>query len=499
MKIASANLHIARINAATLIVTVILTPRQSVRLYSAIAISYHTWFSSYRFAGRKVSNPRDMGRTVSNALGYAPDDEFDPRIDDFVSKERKYVHFDLALSQAERDTFEPSVGDILQNSYWPLIGYVSQERRAKKDSAGNLVFSEKDRPIKFGSHRDAAIFEHYAKSLSIDYEDALGGRNLARSVLAYRSGIGNNINHSRSLFAEIMYRKNCIAIAMDISGFFDNIQHGILYKQILRVRNVERLGDVDFHIFKRMTKFEWVESTDLKKRLGANYGRAGRICYSREFRRLVRGKKPSLIHKNQNDFGIPQGTSLSGLYANISLFEFDELMSSYLSEINGSYRRYSDDLAFLVPQETDLENFLKSVTDALKEIGLAVSQHKTDISRFQAHGSVLKADKPFQYLGFTFDGQRTLIRQSSLSNYYSKMAIGIRAKIRAAKKQGIPADEIYMRELYRKYTHFGQIRNFPRYAYRASNVHDAPEIRAQLRNHMEIFKKCVRNTIASIY
>ena len=74
-----------------------------------------------------------MGRTVSNASGYAPEDEqFDPRTDDFVSKERNYTHFDLPLTEVERTGISFSDDEILSHSFWPLLGYIDVERRAKQ-------------------------------------------------------------------------------------------------------------------------------------------------------------------------------------------------------------------------------------------------------------------------------------------------------------------------------------------------------------------------------
>lgn len=440
-----------------------------------------------------------MGRTVSNAPGYAPDEQFDPRLDDFVSKDRKYLHFDLPLTEEERTNFRLTSREMLSNSFWPLIGYTAEERRVRKDEQGKIVFKLKERPIKFGSHRDAALYEYYGNSLARDYENFLGGAGFSASILAYRNGIGNNIDHSKSLFDEIRLRKSCTAIGMDISGFFDNIRHDVLYGQICRVRRKSRLDDVDFMIFKRMTRFEWVESDDLKARLGNLYGRSGRICYPRDFRTRVRERKPSKIQINTAPFGIPQGTPLSGLYANISLLEFDASMVDFVQALGGSYRRYSDDLAFVVPERVDSGEFVAAVGEKLTKIGLAVSPSKTEISNFQIDGNGTSADRPFQYLGFTFDGRRTLIRQSSLNRYYAKMSRGIRAKVRAAKRKGVGAEEIYLRQLFKRYTHFGRNRNFPRYAYRAAEVHGSPEIRLQLRRHKNVFDKMVKDTIDQIY
>lgn len=439
-----------------------------------------------------------MGRTVSNVPGYAPDDEFDPRIDDFVASDRSYLHFDLPLSDSARESLRPTNRDYLSHAFWPLIGYTAEERRVRKDSAGALSFELKERPIKFGSHADAALLQCYTQSLSRDYEAILGGDLLANSVLAYRKGIGNNIDHSKALFDEIRKRKNCIAIAMDISGFFDHIRHSNLYAEIMAVRRVRRLNEVDYLLYRRLTRFEWVESDDLVKRLGGRYGRKGRICFPREFRKLVRAS-PSAVQVNLKDHGIPQGTPLSGLYANLSMLGFDRDATQLVTSLGGTYRRYSDDLAFLLPNGTDVPQFIDEVGSMLIGIGLTVSAKKTEIRHFKQDSTGTFCEKPFQYLGFTFDGKRTLIRQSSLNRYYSKMARGIRAKVRAAESKSIPSDQIFMRELFKKYTHFGQNRNFPRYAYRASAVHSAPEIKHQISRHMDIFKKMVRTAIDSIY
>lgn len=440
-----------------------------------------------------------MGRTASNAPGYALDEEFDPRIDDFTSKDRKYIHFDLPLTEHERKNFKPSRQDILGHAFWPLIGFTAEERRVKKDANGNIEFKIKERPIKFGSHQDAALLDFYGHSLSQDYERYLLDQGLSQSILAYRQGIGSNIDHSKNLFDEIRFKKNCIAVGMDISGFFDHIRHDVLYHEIMKVRQVARLDEIDFFVYRRMTQFEWVESEDLKTRLGKLYGRTGRICYPRDFRRFVRGQKPGKVQKNSNDFGIPQGTPLSGLYANISLLDFDIQMSGLLSSMGGSYRRYSDDLAFVIPNDTNVLDFIDDVSARLKVIGLDVSPAKTEVSQFLLTGEVLEADRPFQYLGFTFDGTRTLIRQSSLNRYYAKMNRGIRGKVRAAKNKNVLASEIFLRQLLRRYTHFGKNQNFPRYAYKAAKVHQAPEIRLQLRSHMRVFEKMVSETIARVY
>lgn len=440
------------------------------------------------------------GRTVSDAPGYAPDDDlFDPIYDDFVSKERKYTHFDLRLSDEAREAIRATPDAIIKNAFWPLLGFAKAERRVKRDSAGSISFEVKNREIKFGSHRDAALFEHYSAQLSQEYERTLAQELFSGSVLAYRRGIGSNVVQAKSLFDEIGLRRDVTAIALDISGFFDHIRHDVLLSSLRTVLGTARLLDHDFVMFRRMTKFDWVDAESIDHRLRGVKRPKGRICDSYQFRKHIRTKEDNLVKSNPNEFGIPQGTPLSGLYANISLLGFDGKLNELVASLGGSMRRYSDDIAILLPLNVSSTDVVESVRNLLCEIGLSLSDKKTEIRTFREKNGSAWSDKPFQYLGFTFDGKKILIRQSSLNRYYSKMHSGVYAKIAVAKSKSVPRDSIFMRELYRKYTHFGMHRNFPRYAYRASDIMNAPEIRKQLASHFAIFKLAIQRSLESIY
>ncbi|MEZ0133714.1 reverse transcriptase domain-containing protein [Novosphingobium sp. NRRL B-2648] len=292
---------------------------------------------------------------------------------------------------------------------------------------------------------------------------------------------------------------DCRAIALDITGFFDHIDHLCLRRNLVDVLAVGTIPDPDFRIFKRMTQFEWVDSDALRIRLGNLYGQRGRICTSEQFRNIVRCKSGNLVNKNKKSCGIPQGTPLSGLYANISMIEFDRQMVSILNNIGGSYRRYSDDIAIIMPCEHDYNDLIALVRSKLSDIGLSLSEGKTEVSQFRRNEQNVSTDRRFQYLGFTFDGGKILIRPSSISRYHKKMRAGVKAKIRAAKIQGIAKDSIYMRELFKRYTHFGRQRNFPQYAYRAAKVLNSPNIRWQMRGHMAAFKEAIRYYTARAY
>lgn len=97
-----------------------------------------------------------MGRTESSVPGFAlDDDEFVPQLDDFIAKNREYLHFDLPLGESELQNFTASKADICCSPHWPLVGYVTKERRVRRQSDGSLKFQIKERPIK--SHHTVTL------------------------------------------------------------------------------------------------------------------------------------------------------------------------------------------------------------------------------------------------------------------------------------------------------------------------------------------------------
>ncbi|MEP3889728.1 MAG: hypothetical protein ABJN69_04625 [Hellea sp.] len=135
-----------------------------------------------------VNNPEDIGRTESNASGYEPlGERFNPIIDDFIIKDRRYAHFDCPLSEGQRSSFSLNDINLSSHDFWPLLAFGIPRRKRVYDSYGEFCgFISKPRPIKFGSHQDAAILQLYARELGNKYESYLSNKDYKNSVLAYR-------------------------------------------------------------------------------------------------------------------------------------------------------------------------------------------------------------------------------------------------------------------------------------------------------------------------
>ena len=378
-----------------------------------------------------------------------------------------------------------------------MLGFTDETHRVARDTDGMPVPKTKARPIRFAGHADAAYLEGYAAHLTLYYEQALAADDTAGSVLAYRRGSGTNIHHAKALFDEIKDRGECSVFAMDISGFFDCLDHRMLRDEVAGLLGVARLDGHHGTVWQNVTRYSWVETANLDALLGRKRNGHGRVCSPQDFAQHVRGRKNGLVRTHDQTFGIPQGTPVSGLYANIYMRTFDREMVEVCTQLDGSYRRYSDDIAVVLPLGAKAHHVVSVVEKRLADYGLAMSVGKTETADFQ--DGLLASEKPIQYLGFTFDGRQTMIRASSLNAYRAKMRRGIHAKIVAASQQRIPSFEIYKREALSRYTHLGKRRNFLRYAYRAADLMDAPEIKRQMKPHMTWFTRAWEREIEKVY
>ena len=82
----------------------------------------------------------------------------------------------------------------------------------------------------------------------------------------------------------------------------------------------------------------------------------------------VNGK---LINRN---FGIPQGSPISSILANLYLFDFDKKINNYIDK-KGIYRRYSDDMIVVCPID-EKENIIDLMTNSIKDFKLEIQEKK---------------------------------------------------------------------------------------------------------------------------
>ena len=397
-------------------------------------------------------------------------------------KNRTYLHFDSPLGKDALASFSPSSVSVARHNFLPLVGFTKVTRKLDFTTFPWIV-EEKPRDIRFAAHADSAIYSRYAETLGEIYEQHLEAFDLSSSVLAYRSNIGFNVTFAHELFDEIRRRAACRVLCFDISGFFDNLGHTALKARVMSLLGCDRLP-ADWHnFFASVTRYAYVDEKDFTRVLGRPKG--GRLCEIITFRQKV---KP-LVRVNKAGKGVPQGTPISGLLANIYLLEVDRAVRAAVDAVGGNYRRYSDDICVVLPTTVDAVKFETDLTVLMAAVGLELKAPKTSRTQFTEgpHGVLTWTGDRLQYLGFEFDGRRAVVRPQTIRNFYAKMKRGIRRTVKDAKTRGVvdPA-QIHMRVLMRNFTHAGR-RNFIAYAYKAADIMQSPAIRKQVARHKQIF------------
>ncbi|MES9904395.1 MAG: antiviral reverse transcriptase Drt2 [Sedimenticola sp.] len=403
---------------------------------------------------------------------------------------RHYLHLDSPIGYKRARRVVTSPKRVARHSFYPFISYHVTSKKLKQDKATKtLKIKRKNRPIRYAAHLDAHIYSYYALMLSSLYEEALAKRGISDSVLAFRSLRKSNIEFAADAFGEIKSRGDCSVVALDISGFFDNLDHEILKNAWASLLGESRLPADHYAVFKSLTKYSAVDKESLYKKLNIslNNPKAGnrkRLCEAVEFREKVR--RTGLVKKNCEPFGIPQGSSISALLSNIYMFQFDIKSSEEMERLGGKYYRYCDDMLFIVPKEhkEKIEEFAISNIDNLC---IDINPDKTEKREFTVENEKIISDRPLQYLGFTYDGQQILIRSAALARYSEKMKRGVRLAKATMKKRnrlriyrGESPKPIYRNNLYKRYSHLGQ-RNFITYGFRAAETFNSTAIRKQLK------------------
>ncbi|WP_445153231.1 hypothetical protein [Aeromonas hydrophila] len=143
-------------------------------------------------------------------------------------RSRGYLHFDapVKLENAKKIVKFPDV--VAKHAFLPLIQYDIYSFKVSVDDNGKLTKTKKSRNISYASHIDSHIYSYYSEKLSVFYENKLSDASLHNSILAFRALSKSNIDFANDAFEKIKTHGNCVAIAMDISGFFDNLDHKTL-------------------------------------------------------------------------------------------------------------------------------------------------------------------------------------------------------------------------------------------------------------------------------
>lgn len=446
----------------------------------------------------------------------------------------RYLHFDLPIRLVDKDGkpiqerisnlkryFKCAYQNVPKHSFYPFIKSDIESPRVKhiKDPLTNkkrIFLDKKIRPICYAAHFDSLIFSWYSHLLTEMYQSRLPEWEIEESVLAYlKKGNQCNIHFAHQTFIFIKEKINtentCVALAYDLSSYFDTIDHSILKKNWISVLSEGGQLPKDHHkVYRTLTKYCFIQKQYLDIRFPMPIGkheRVTRICEPFYFRQMASDKL--VIEKNPftNQIegskrfgevcGIPQGSPISACLSNIYLIEFDRIVNSFAKRKKGIYRRYCDDL-LIICSPNDLDFFRRLILRFLKRYEVLVNEKKTEVIHFEKEGERITSKdvkgnkKHLQYLGFEFDGKNYFIRSASMSRYIRKLNSGVFQAVEDAyDPEFSQRDVIFRKKLYKKFTHLGK-RNFIRYGICAQKVmDDSFSIKKQISRSIERVERSI--------
>lgn len=469
-----------------------------------------------------------------------------------ADKLKTYKHFDHIFDFARfgekiKDLVsDPTLKKIHSHSFVPHVKVLTKTPRYKFDEQlDSFELETKIRPISFSSHFDSYIYSFYSYALTEKYQAYVRAKGFDSVVLAYRSDLGgdSNIQFAKSAFDAVseMIKKHgsCVAIGLDITGYFDNIDHALLKNKWCEVIEQDELPIDQYKIFKSLTKYSYVGKASLMKHFNFNEdkqkwstlldivpnsiigrGYKEKMDLIRRRGLVVRNNPKNEADGSISHRGIPQGSPMSAVLSNIYLLDFDKWLYTRSKYMGFRYFRYCDDLLIICkPGDAEILN-ADIVGDIKAKYKLRIQEKKTELIEFRPNSSGairgfniktkngLKTSKAteqryyknLQYLGFEFNGSNIYVRPGSLSRYFRKAKGRIIKTMMMAYGSKSSSDKIFKKQMFERYSHFGK-RNFITYAQNASKKEytsssgitrsgmDSVSIKRQLSSHFAILQK----------
>ncbi len=409
----------------------------------------------------------------------------DRALNDFRGKSdgKAYAHFGKRCTLKDDWVWDyvTNPKNIASHKFFPFISF---EKDYTKYSNREKSLKEKTRLLCYATHLDRCIYQYYSFFLNDLYNRRVNLDGISNVAVAYRTDLHkNNINFAKSAFDFIKSHDSCCIMVGDFKSFFDSLDHRYLKNRLCDVLGVDKLPDDWYAVYKSITKYAESRIEDVAAFIGKSGSYAGykdinklsRLMSINDFHKFKKCSFPNLrksdddknalhpaVEKNKKGYGIPQGSSISAVFANVYMLEFDKNIHDYIQKYDGFYMRYCDDFIIIFP-ETGKDYFLQRYTEIMKYIegvqSLILEVNKTQVYEYR-NQSIMNCNlyitdeeeaqikKRIDYLGFSFDGKKISIRDKTLSKYYYRMY----RKVKAARYWSIKKKRIQTKSLYNLYS-----------------------------------------------
>jgi len=374
-------------------------------------------------------------------------------IDRRVYKDKNYWHLDGHKTIDMVYDYISSDKNIIKHSFYPFIHYEMKFNKfnIKKNNGKKKA---KIRQIFYCSHIDRYIYQRFGSYYNDYYNAYCQEKGFDKCSIAYRTNKKGkcNIHFAKDVFRYIKERDNCFIMVGDFTNFFDNLDHKYLKEKLSIVSKQKELTDAQYKVYKSITHFSYLDIKDI----------ATFLCIPQKKITTLKPKltssqlhnlKDIFLKSNKNDngewktYGIPQGSPISAIFANIYMIDFDEKLNNFTKDYNGLYRRYSDDFIIVIPniKQEEYENLAKKILEIVDSTpNLTLENKKTAFYHFsQKKLTPMNNVLPGQinenvllnFLGFSFDGENIKLRDKTITKYYYKLYSTIDRQIRLEIKR----------------------------------------------------------------
>jgi retron-type reverse transcriptase len=199
---------------------------------------------------------------------------------------------------------------------------------------------------------------------------------------AFSSKLNESLTAQKTISEVKKYKDNFNSfIKIDIQNFFPSIKHQILLNKLISEIKDEKILNL---IEKAISQTTVDINTSFKQRI-----------------------------KYNNKVGIPQGLSISGILAEIYIYD---LVQKY-NKSNLKFFRYVDDVLILCNRE-DIADTIKSLKNDFEELKLTIHDFEVNSNK-SSYGNI---QDTFEFLGYRFENELISVRDASVQKMYGNIS-----------------------------------------------------------------------------